>query len=364
MNGAPIQHHNNQETNPETQPKMHHFLGCIPTQYPIIQKKFANGLLFEKESDYYEILEVSVVDNDISVVFQYSQKYIEEWYSRWVGGKGVEQTKIDLAKKHGFTLDENGILVLISNIMRKNIIEIGKHHAKFARRISRIIQQDNMVAVAPKNKQGLFLYIFDEPHPSIPLLAKKIPELLNSQSWESNNVIGFQLSKIEQEFKGHFVTRSIFYKNNVRYKIQRYYNAIHDYLNFIDIVKISLNRLNILYNDEDWKLAKETANSTECMFQRKERHSQELRQAVSSHINISGIFYTVIGVALGIMATGLSMDGDFWNSFSFENILKSTLFYFGATVGLIGIPIIWYRIGMKDDLGKTSKKITYRLNRT
>ena len=53
---------------------------------------------------------------------------------------------------------------------------------------------------------------------------------------------------------------------------------------FIDVVKISLNRIVHVLDDDDWHLAKENANSTECLFQRKERQSQELHQSVSFHI--------------------------------------------------------------------------------
>lgn len=233
---------------------------------------------------------------------------------------------------------------------KKNIIEIGKHHAKIERRIIKMIESDNTVAIAPGHKHGLFLHIFAEKSHTFLKLANKISELLKKQGLESNTVIDFQLGEIQKEFEGHFVTNSIFSKTNVRYKIQRYYRAIHDYLNFIEIVDIALKRTIVSFDDDEWIIAKEHASSTLCMFRRKERQSQELHQSVSFHINITGIVYTIVGIAFGIMATGLAMDGGFLNTFIFVNALKSGLFYFGAIIGIVVIPVIWFRIGMKKDL--------------
>jgi len=61
----------------------HNFLGYLPTQYPINLERFGNQLAFVEEPNYYNILEISLVDNTLVVTFQYAKQYIDEWFSRW-----------------------------------------------------------------------------------------------------------------------------------------------------------------------------------------------------------------------------------------------------------------------------------------
>ena len=138
---------------------MHKFLGYLPTQYPIDLKKFSNAILFEKEIEYYEIIEISLTEKSVTVIFQYSNTYIDEWKNRWTNLSDISQSEKELRKHHGFTLDVNGIITFVTDTSLDYIVEIGKHHAKFARRVLRILELDNAIALAPGHKHGLFLHI-------------------------------------------------------------------------------------------------------------------------------------------------------------------------------------------------------------